>query len=772
MRRTHDDSLDATRQVLAGSGLIALLVSATAWAGPAMGLISVSTDGKGFVEQSSGRPYVPFGTNYYDPNTGWAPKIWRQFDANRVTRHFEVMRDLGVNCARVFLTAATFQPDINTIDEQALAKLDTLVRIARLSGIRLILTGPDHWEGSPSYWKPDRFAGERALEALDNFWRTVGKRYRGEPAIFAWDLLNEPHIPWFMETWRPMWNRWLQVEYGTWEKLKTDWAGEIKEGESWGDIAASENKASKGNPRLLAWQRFREHLADEWVRRQVEAIRQADPTHLVTVGYIQWSYPLVRGGNPSLYAAFNPQRQAKWLDFMCIHFYPLLGRPLESKEAWDRNLAYLQSVLAYCHVGKPVVLEEFGWYGGGAPRGQPSLTEEQQDRWIIAEIEATRRLADGWLSWPFADTPTSTDMSKYGGLVRADLTRKPWAKSFVTYASKLTDLPQPTPALPACDVTTSLTTPAEDLKPLHEKYSETVQAAASAETSSKPVFIANDKGEYTFDTGILRGTLRQGGKSLGLAPVIHIPTGARLDRSMGILSFYRVFTTGKRYGAGAWDWPSTAKLLPDGAVQVIWPEAPDRPFEMTALYRWQDPQTIDLETTVTAHKDLSKFESFLAAYLSEAFPTPCVYVRENPEAQGKPGLLPARKTYGDWQMFPRDEQVLPIIRDGRWGLQPNPVNWTIMPQLAAPLALRRGAGNGLVAVLMAPPGECFAIATPYEGEGHYSLYMSRFGRDFRTGETARARTRLAIAPDVSDDQAITLYRQYMKELSVKASSGG
>jgi len=292
--------------------------------------------------------------------------------------------------------------------------------------------------------------------------------------------------------------------------------------------------------------------------------------------------------------------------------------------------------------------------------------------------------------------------------------------------------------------------------------------AAGEETSRKPAFVANDKGEYTFDTGVLRGTLRQGSKSLGLAPVIHVPTGARLDRSMGILSFYRVFTTGKRYGAGAWDWPSIARLLPDGAVQVTWPEAVDRPFEMTALYRWKDPQTIDLETTVTARKDLSGFESFLAAYFSEAFPTPCVYVRENPEAQGKPGLLPAKKTYGEWQMFPRDEQVLPIIRDGRWGLQPNPVTWTIMPRLAAPLALRRGAGNGLVAVLMAPPGECFAIATPYEGEGHYSLYFSRFGQDLQTGQTAKARTRLIIGAGISDDQAIALDREYTKELSARA----
>jgi len=294
--------------------------------------------------------------------------------------------------------------------------------------------------------------------------------------------------------------------------------------------------------------------------------------------------------------------------------------------------------------------------------------------------------------------------------------------------------------------------------------------AAGQERSPKLAFVAKDKGEYTFDTGVLRGTLRQGGKSQGLAPVIHIPSGARLDRSMGILSYYRVFTTNKRYGVGAWDWPSTAKLLPDGAVQVTWPEAADRPFEMTSLYRWKDPQTIDIETTVAARKDLNKFESFLASYFEAPFPTPCVYVQENPEAQGKPGLLPARKTYGDWQMFPRDAQVLPMIRDGRWGLQPNPVDWTIMPRLAAPLGLRRGTAGSLTAVLMAPPQDCFAIATPYEGESHYSLYLSLFGHDLKAGETAKARTQLIIGNGISDEQAVTLYQQYVKELSAEASS--
>jgi len=291
-----------------------------------------------------------------------------------------------------------------------------------------------------------------------------------------------------------------------------------------------------------------------------------------------------------------------------------------------------------------------------------------------------------------------------------------------------------------------------------------IGSLAAAEEPSKLAFVTNDKGEYTFDTGVLRGTLRQGGKSQGLSSVIHVPTGARLDRSMGILSYYRVFTTNKRYGVGAWDWASTAKLLRDGAVQVTWPAATDRPFEMGALYRWKDPQTIDLETTVTARADLSNFESFLASYFDAAFPSPCVYVSANPEAANKPGFLPAKKSFGDWQMFPRDEQVLPIIQDGRWKIEPNPVNWVIGPRLAAPVCLRRGSAAGLTALVMAPPEDCFAIATPCEGETHYSLYLSLFGRNLKPGESAKARTRFTVATAVSDEQVMALYQQYVQEL--------
>jgi len=68
-------------------------------------------------------------------------------------------------------------------------------------------------------------------------------------------------------------------------------------------------------------------------------------------------------------------------------------------------------------------------------------------------------------------------MSKFGGLVRSDLTPKPWAERFKAYASQLATLPQPTPELPALDFALSLTTPANDLALLHKKFSDQVQSA-------------------------------------------------------------------------------------------------------------------------------------------------------------------------------------------------------------------------------------------------------------------------------------------------------
>lgn len=256
-------------------------------------------------------------------------------------------------------------------------------------------------------------------------------------------------------------------------------------------------------------------------------------------------------------------------------------------------------------------------------------------------------------------------------------------------------------------------------------------------------FRPDGKGGFTFDTGVLKGRLHANGKSLGLTEVVHVPTGARLDRSNGLLSHYRVFTTGKRYGGGAWDWPSTAALLDDGQVEVRWPATEDRPFTLRAIYRLASVATIEVETSVESKAPLSGFESFLASYFAPAFTNALVRVK----AGATSDLAAATADKGDWQMYPRDAAARQLAEDGRWKLEPNPVAWNFPAEFAGPTAeaQRRAPGLGLVAVIEASATDCFAIALPHQTEGHYSVYLSQFGRNFQPGETARAKVRLVLS---------------------------
>lgn len=296
-------------------------------------------------------------------------------------------------------------------------------------------------------------------------------------------------------------------------------------------------------------------------------------------------------------------------------------------------------------------------------------------------------------------------------------------------------------------------------------------AGAEPEKAAEPKLAFSAEGkEYRFDTGVLRGTLRPQGRSLGLAPAVDCQSGATLSGGFGLLSHYRLLDAEARYGGGAWDWASTAQLLPDGAVEASWAADQGHPFDMKAVYRWTAPGTLDVTTSVVPKKDLPRFEVFLASYFV-GFPASFVYVKGCPETEGKPGLLEAKKSYAVWQMFPRDDEAVKTIGDGRWKRPPNPVDWKIMPALGGALAMRRNTKAGLTALVMAPPEDCFAISTPYSEEGHGSLYFSLLGRDIKAGQAAAARARLVIGREIPDEKAIAAYEAYLKELRSGAPQG-
>jgi Cellulase (glycosyl hydrolase family 5) len=432
----------------------------------AMTKVRVAPDGRSFATQDR-KPFVPFGVNYYRPGTGWAPQLWKKFDAEATREDFARMKRLGVNCVRVFLSYGSFYTQPGVLEAEGLEKFDQFLQIAEGAEIYVHPTGPDHWEGTPDWARADRIADEKVLSALETFWRLFAARYRGHNVIFAYDLRNEPEVAWDDPVMRRRWNEWLLQRYGSAAEVAKAWGvslGSIR----WNEEAVPEPKDAPRDKRLLDYQHFRQDVADEWTRRQASAIKSVDPEALVTVGLIQWSVPSLLPGVRS-YSGFRPDRQAKFLDFLEVHFYPLDKGFYEYRGAEDeeRNLAYLESVVGeVAKPGKPVVLAEFGWYGGGKSSvdggKHPAASEEQQARWCRRVIETTRGLAVGWLNWGLYDQPEATDVSQLTGLLTAGGKTKVWGDQFSKSAKRFRQKKIPAcniEARPALDWDLCITTP-------------------------------------------------------------------------------------------------------------------------------------------------------------------------------------------------------------------------------------------------------------------------------------------------------------------------
>ena len=74
---------------------------------------------------------------------------------------------------------------------EELAKLDAALPICRQVGLMVVLdlhTGPGHWA------KPGRslFTSKRMQDRFVAVWEEIARKYKGEPCIWGYDLLNEP----------------------------------------------------------------------------------------------------------------------------------------------------------------------------------------------------------------------------------------------------------------------------------------------------------------------------------------------------------------------------------------------------------------------------------------------------------------------------------------------------------------------------------------------------------------------------------------------------
>ncbi len=271
----------------------------SAGAAPAAGLetVKIAPDGKGFVLHPSGERYVPWGHNYASVD------ILERLasDPARVEREFSEMKAAGTTVARIHPEMLRILTGPERADEQGLDRLRRLLEIAGKAGIRLKITG------LACYRINDRAAwydeldepGRWAVQAF--FWETVARTCAESPAVFAYDLVNEPAAAgkpadgWYT-------GRMGEVEFC--QRLSLDPGG-----------------------------RTGDDIFREWTQRMVAAIRRHDGTHLITMGMLPF---------PGAYKA-----AAEQLDFVSPHLYPKLGKVDEEIE-----------LLRRFDWGKPIVIGE------------------------------------------------------------------------------------------------------------------------------------------------------------------------------------------------------------------------------------------------------------------------------------------------------------------------------------------------------------------------------------------------------------------------------
>ena len=105
------------------------------------------------------------------------------------------MKQLGANGVRVHLQFAKFMDAADRPNENALDRLGRLVKLAENAGLYLDLTG------LACYRKQDVLAWYNSLgetgrwAAQARFWEAIAGRCSRSPAIFCYDLMNEPIVP-------------------------------------------------------------------------------------------------------------------------------------------------------------------------------------------------------------------------------------------------------------------------------------------------------------------------------------------------------------------------------------------------------------------------------------------------------------------------------------------------------------------------------------------------------------------------------------------------
>jgi Cellulase (glycosyl hydrolase family 5) len=366
-------TMRTTRKMLRRVGWICAAI-VMAW-GPAQNAhgaletVRIGPDGREFVLARSGKSFRVWGVNYDHDAVGGGRLIedyWEK-EWSVVQEDFREIRELGANVVRIHLQLGRFMLETNKADRKALSRLRKLLKLAESNRLYLDLTGLGcyHKKDVPPWYDALDEAGRWEVQA--NFWKAVARACRRSPAVFCYDLMNEPIV-----------------------------GGNESEGWLAGELGG---KHFVQRLTLQTKGRTSHEIAAAWVKKLTDVIRREDPNHLITVGAIPWSM-VWPNAKPVLY---GPEA-ARYLDFVSIHVYPKKGevdKAIEAMKVYD--------------LGKPLLIEEFF---------PLECSMEEMDEFL----QQSRVVAEGWVSFYWGKTVRDYESAKRPGPIEALMAR--WLRYF------------------------------------------------------------------------------------------------------------------------------------------------------------------------------------------------------------------------------------------------------------------------------------------------------------------------------------------------------
>ncbi|MGF1580523.1 MAG: cellulase family glycosylhydrolase [Gemmataceae bacterium] len=308
--------------------------------------IKVSRDHKGFETVPGGKKFIPWGFNYDHDEKGELLEDYWEKDWRRVVADFGEMKELGANVVRIHLQLGKFMSSPKLANERSLRQLAKLIDMAETTNLYLDITGLGcyHKKDVPRWY--DRLSETKRWDVQGRFWEAIAKTCAKSPAIFCYDLMNEPVVP-------------------GGRKKRKDWLGPGFAGNHFVQFIALETKG-----------RARSDIAKSWIKRLVTSIRKHDKEHLITVGLVPWSLD-----RPGLTSGFTPEKISGELDFLSVHIYPEKGKIDEA----------IQTLRGFV-VGKPVVIEEIF----------PLRCSSEE---LATFIKRSRPVSSGWIGFYWGRTP-------------------------------------------------------------------------------------------------------------------------------------------------------------------------------------------------------------------------------------------------------------------------------------------------------------------------------------------------------------------------------